>query len=104
MKKLLTLISIVVLSITAKAQTTTVVKQELDTAVINQIYSCYAFDNRTGLPIVAKNAKEKKEFVNDLILGYIKRISRECAGGKAAEKARKQAEDEINTKPIQKIE
>lgn len=104
MKKLLTIISIAALGFTAQAQTTTILKQELDTTVINKLYSCYAIDQESGKAIVAKNEKQKKEFVNDMVLKFLKHISKDCAGSSAADKARKNAEDAIELKPINKVD
>ena len=81
MKKLLLSFSILtLLSLTAKSQTT-VIKQEVDTAVISKIYACYSVNQLDGQVVAAKNFKEKKDFVNDMIIAFIKRLSKDCAGG-----------------------
>lgn len=103
MKKIITLIAIITLSVSAKSQTT-ILKQDVDTAIINRIYSCYAIDQLTGAAIVAPNQRAKKEFVNDMVIAYLRARAKECHASKAADKARKIAEDEIDTKPIIKVD
>jgi len=103
MKKMILISAIALICITSKAQTT-ITKQEVDTAVISKIYDYYSIDPIDGRVVVAKKFKEKKEFVNDMILAFIKRKAKDCAGNKASDDARKQAEDEINTKVIIKVE
>lgn len=103
MKKITLIFAIALLSISAKSQTT-ILKQEVDTSVINTIYKCHAYDPLTSQPILAKNEKAKKEFVNDLLIQFLKTNVKNCAGNKAAEKARKIAEDDIDVKPINKVE
>lgn len=103
MKKLTLIFAIVSICSLAKSQTV-ILKQEVDTSVINTIYKCHAYDPLTSQPIVAKNEKAKKEFVNDMVLDFLRRKSKDCAGSEAADKARKIAEDAIISKPINKVE
>lgn len=101
MKKLTLIFALTLLSIKVKSQTT-ILKQEVDTAIINRIYSCYA----VGIDgnIIAANQRAKKEFVNDMVIAYLRTKAKECHAAKAADKARKIAEDEIDTKPIIKVD
>ena len=104
MKKLITLIALVTIGVTAQAQTTTILKQEVDTVVINTIFSQYALDIKTGERLVAKNEKQKKEFVNDMILGYLRQLVRESAGNRAADEARKLKESTLEFIILKKVD
>lgn len=103
MKKLTLIFAIVSICSLAKSQTV-ILKQEVDTSVINTIYKCHAYDPLTSKPIVAKNDKAKKDFVNDMMLDFLRKKSKDCYGTDAADKARKTAEQEIDTKPINKVD